>query len=276
MNIKIKIYLFLITLLSLSCNNEILQDVHYYESGEVEYRKVYNNPEDYELKESFIQYHYFKNGNLKKVFEVKDSLLNNTLCEYYENGKQKRTINYSNGKKNGIEKLYTKENEIAESNFYINSFHMVQMKSFNNAGGTAEFYYYIEPDTIIEMGLLLYSEDNQLIKNRSFYYTLDCKDTINYNESQKFELIIYTENFESKIEEFFLGEFNENYDFIDSSKVVGLSSETNRLTYEFLPEKNGYNVIMGKAYVSTEINSDAGNETLKREFIVYKDFFVKE
>lgn len=259
----------------ISCNQrQPYIEYQYYNSGKLKNKLVFKI--NTQVSDScFTKFQYDTLGNLRSKI-IYEKCQKTEYSEFYKNGHLKKIQPYKNGKKFGIEKLYTKEGELAESNFYINNSHMVQMKSFNNDGGTAEFYYYIESDTTEEMGLLLYSKDNQLIENKCFYYTAECKDTLNLNDSQELEITTFTENIENKIDDIYFGEFDEYYKFIDTSNVVHLTSETNKLTYTFKPKQLGYNTIMGKAYISSTLNSDKGSETFTREFIIYKDFYVNE
>ena len=70
-----------------------------------------------------------------------------------------------------------------------------------------------------------------------------------------------------------IGEFDENYDFINPKNIIRLSSKTNELDYSFAPLKQGDNLIMGKIYIRNDSALDG--ELLQRELIFYKDFYVK-
>jgi hypothetical protein len=256
-----------------SCQRKNHEEFKYYETGEVKERLVFE-PQKPISDSNYTLYDYDKEGVMFSKTIFTGGIISD-FVEYYNNGKIKRTQPYKAGNRYGIERKYTLNDEIAETNLYINGYLLIKMKSYNNKSGDVNFYYYVEPDTIIEIGRILYDEKKSIIDDQSFYFTIDGKDSLNFKEEQKLLINTYTFGTKSKISKAYFCEFDENYKFIDSSSVVELESENNMLSYSFFPKDIGYNLFTGKIYVMSEVEINGKKEEMTREFIVYKDFYVK-
>lgn len=258
-----------------SCQRKNHEKFKYYDTGEVKERIVFE-PQKPISDSNYILYDYDKEGVVLSKTVFTGGLISD-FVEYYNNGKIKRTQPYKAGNRYGIERKYTLNYEIVETNLYINGYQMIKMKSYDNRNGDGDvnFYYYVEPDTIIEIGRMLYDDNKSIIDDQSFYFSIDGKDSLKLKEEQKILINAYTFGTKGKISKAYFGEFDENYKFIDSSNVIELESTNNILSYSFFPEDVGYNLFTGKIYVVSEVEINGLKEEMTREFIVYKDFYVK-
>jgi hypothetical protein len=260
----------LLVILVYSCNQK-LEKTRYFENGSVKERYLFQNKEDIKTNSNYDRLRYFENGNLKDFVTIRNGVEVGEYYEYYENGVIQSITPYKEGRKHGVEWLYTKKKELAEENFYLNDSILITMKSYWEKGNSINFYYYADGDTLEEIGILVFDNKNALKKEDSFYYYIDGSDSINLNDTYSLKIETYTFGKPSVIDSVLIGEFNENYEFISKQEVTKLEGSSNEVVYSFLPTKTGYNLIMGKIYMS---NLDI-NEPLNREFIFYKSFFVK-
>ncbi|NOY48527.1 MAG: hypothetical protein GXO84_10125 [Chlorobi bacterium] len=257
----------------INCQTKKYEKYDYYESGEVKEKFLFDNKSDYESNLNYTGYLYYKNGQIKDITRVKNGERVGTYVQFYENGNKKRYIHYKQGKKYGFDRFYSPDNELVMENVYINDVHMCKMKSFSNKDKTSNFYYYVEPDSLIENGVITYDTNNNLLPNESFYFNIFGDDTIYTNENYNFSCKVYTLGAMNIIDSLIIGEFNEKYEFINFNDTVKIKPKSDSVSLSIKPNYLRENLIMGKIYISSYLSPNEKKYT--REFIFYKDFFVK-
>lgn len=264
-----------IILLVINCNDRY-EKISYYDTGEIKEKFEYPSKLDYTNNQNYTAFFYYKNGKIKNYATFRNGKRENEYLSYYPNGALKQVIMFKDGVKNGIQRDFKIDGEIIEEELFINNVPLIRMKSYTVQGERIKYYYYVEKDTIIENGRLIYNNQNQILPERSFYYNISAKDTITLNEEYYFELKVYTYGNDNVIKKFLIGDFDENYNFIDSTKLIKLESKNNSVRYSLKPTKKGNNLIMGKIYV--EGNAIIGGKiiTQSREFIFCTYFYVTE
>lgn len=260
----------LFVILIYSCNQK-LEKVEYFENGSLKEKYLFQSKEDIKTNSNYDRYRYYENGSLKDYVSIRNGTNEGEFLSYYDNGLIRSITPYKEGKKNGAEWLYTRKEELAEENFYLNDSVLIKMKSYWAEGNTINYYYYADEDTLEEMGILVFDKKNILTPENSYYYYIESSDTTKLND--KYSLTIETHTFGKPniIDSVLIGNFDENYEFTDIKSVSKLMGESNKLAYELKPDRTGSNLIMGKIYISVL----EANEPLSREFIFYKSFFVK-
>ena len=90
------------------------------------------------------------------------------------------------------------------------------------------------------------------------YYDFSCK--------------VLTMGIPNIIDSVLIGDFDENYEFINPKDVKSIIPKSDSFSSSINPENNGNNFIMGKIYISGDTLQNG--EVLSRGFIFYKDFYV--
>lgn len=262
-----------IPLFLISCENRY-EKITYYDTGEIKEKYEYPTKLDFNNNQNYTAYCFYKDGKIENHTTIRNGKREEEYLSYYPNGVLKNIIIFKNGVKNGIEKYFTINGDIIQEDFFINDVPMTRMKSFNSENERVDIYYYIENDTLIKNGRLIYNNQNKIIPEKSFYYSIDAKDTLSSNEEYSFELKVYTYGEKNVIKEFDIGDFDEKYNFIDTTKLIKLESKNNSIKYSLKPTKKGYNLIMGKINVEGDANIDGNIKTQSRQFIFCTEFYV--
>lgn len=273
-NMKKIIFITISIFILFSCTENRIKE-SYYESGELHERFVFLTKEDFESNLNYEAYCYHIDGSMKKQSKVLNGHIEGAYIEYYDDGAVKKVSQFKSGKKYGIERILSPQGEVVIKNFFINGIQMTQMKSFNTSDGSADFFYYTEEDTIEECGRLVYDSKDSIIKNESFYYKFSKLDTLELGEKYDLDIEVYTFGENNVIKEFILGEFDSYYDFVNKESLMKISSNDNKISFSYTPVREGYNMIMGKLYVESEIEIDSEVSKVSREMIIYEDFFVQ-
>lgn len=286
-----KIDLFVWTVFTLgSCVQEPNVKYTYYESGGVKEKIVATSSVGYQA------YLYSERGDLQKVAEYKNNLLNGT-CQVYDNNVLTEKISFKDGKKNGsmiiyepngkkkirrtflndslygITQLYNKEEEVKQENFYINGTQVMYNEYFdgNNGDLTKKVNYIIDANgQTKQMGQIVYSKkNNHPLVDMSFFYTIkNKKDTIFLNDQN--EVSIEFVNKHDWHVEVQIGKMSESLTFIE--EPVSYISNTKKISFKVTPENGGLYTIFGKLIIKS-----LNNPELKTiyEFVFYDDFYVQ-
>lgn len=270
---KLKLVLLLIILIACNTKHEKLT---YYPSGKIHEQFVFTSENEKSLMKNYEYIKYYENGKVKVKYRVENKLKNGECIDYYENGSLNTIIMYTNDTVNGIVKLYDSAGQLAYESLFVKGVHEMQM-SINDAGGKyiSQIYYDMTIDDVKKavVGNLLIKPTGEIDTSKSCNYYAQGKDTITEGEIYNLKITTYTNDIENYISEAVFGDFDTSFEVKDSSKFTFLKSKNNKLTYSFKPLKVGRNVIIGKLHI---YNTPNAKTSIDRDFLFYKDFYVKE
>lgn len=282
------LFVYIILILG-SCTQEPNIKYTYYRDGSVK-EKIIGTSAD-----SYNAYLYSEKGDLQKVAEYKNNLLNG-ICKVYDNNFIVEEISFKDGKKNGnmiifgqngnkkikrtflndtlygITQLYNKEEEVKQENFYINGKLVMYNEFFDGSdyGLTKKVNYIVDVNGKAEkIGQIVYDKkNNHCLEEMSFFYTIkNKKDTIFINEQNEISI-----EFVNKLDwkmEVQIGKMNECMTFVEQPLVYNTNGK--KFSFKVRPENEGVYSIFGKLIIKS-----LGNVELKNtyEFILYDDFIV--
>lgn len=248
------------------------EKVTYYANGQVHEKFVFPSADDEKTMKNYKGTLYYSNGTPQICMTKEAGYTEGEYITYYENGKVKSISMYRKDTLNGVYRTYSKNGELVEESLYLKGEHVIMMKSFYSNNRLIDFFYYTAHHQNDEMGQLVHKDNGAIDTTLSFYYQAIGKDTISEGDKYNLAIYIYTEDIKCYVAEAVFGDFNASFDVRDSIKYTFLSSSNNRLNYSYIPSKRGRNLILGKIHV---INTPDSKEKVDRDFIFFKDFFVK-
>jgi hypothetical protein len=132
-------------------------------------------------------------------------------------------------------------------------------------------FYFFEtcPDAV--SGWVYDRDMSVLNRKQSSYFQVSGCDTIHEGETYTLHTEVLSGGIDCYIPEAVFGDFDTTFTVRDSSKFCFLNSPDHRLDYSFVPSRNGYQYVVGKV----SVKALHARDTLDRDFIVYKDFYVK-
>lgn len=291
---KTIIIFFLIFAFSCKKKNEWIRYT-YHENGAIKEKYVYSskdNIDDFKaylysidnvlIKETEIKDNlfdgkskiYYKNGNLREIIHYKKGIQNGKRYMFHDNGNLFQTLSYENDTLHGIVKKFDKEEQLKEEFFYIKGKQVVFKEFFKSIDGKyAKTTYNLVSDTAYyELGQLVYSvKDKVPVDEMSFMYLVNSPDSVDVNDKCTIE-ILFIDDQDWDLE-LFVGELNQNLNFVNKPILINESNDVLRFTVD--TKKKGYNLIMGKLFISShKMDLDKDHENI--EFVVYIDFFVRD
>jgi hypothetical protein len=270
-----RILIIVVFLFVLGCNNEEpkkYEKYTFYKSGKVKEKFVFSSKKDTGSMLNYTGTLFYENGNPHYIMPKKNGKTDGNYYAFYSNGKMKDFIMYNNDTINGVHRGFSENGELVEESLYLKGVHITKMKAFNENSNTVQFFYYMVGGANEEMGRLKFDKEGKIIKEESYYYKVNGKDTVNEGDKYDLDIDVYTFGENNYIQEAVFGDFDKSFNVKDSSKYVFLKSSNNHLHYGATPDKIGQNLIVGRLYIKNSKNS---LEKIDRDFIFYKEFFVK-
>ncbi|MDX9846992.1 MAG: hypothetical protein RBT74_08425 [Tenuifilaceae bacterium] len=244
----------------------------YYDNGSIHEKFVFPTKEDKKTMKNYEGTLFYPNGNIKYRIRKKNGLTQGEYITYYEQGTIRTITMYDKDTIHGVHKGFSDSGELVEESLYLKGEHLFKMEAYNANSHSVNFYYFIEDNAKDEIGRIIYKSSGELDTLNSFYYLAEGPDTISFNEKYCLHVSIYTFDIKNYIKEAVFGEFDKTFEIRDSTDFAFLNSENNHLTFCFKPSKKGRNFVVGKIHVQ---NLPFSKEELDRDFIVFKDFFVR-
>ena len=249
-----------------SCKLNEAIEYTYYDSGKLKSKVIYPDKTDTTSFQAFI---YYENGNLSHQAQFNKGKRTGQYLSYYENGNLNESYNYENGRLHGIIKRFTDTGEQTEESFYIDGKHIL-IKTFSvnpKFNLTRSQIFFVNGDKIEEIGMLVYDNDKNIIENGSFFYETYGPDVIKFNQENEFVINFYNKR-EDFILELQIGDLDSDLNFIIPNNVIKYSTELDMLPYNYIPEKPGYNLIVGKLFLI--------NDSILLEYPYYFEFFAEK
>ena len=145
-------------------------------------------------------------------------------------------------------------------------------------------YFYVnkEDTSYHAIGSLSYNiNDHERRQKSCSYFETFANDTINYDEPYKVKIVSHIGIMEGHNIELYLGEINEDFEFVDSSNVKVFRSENN--TLEFSLSQSDY--LLGNNLLTGKIRVFKNGEDITNQYMIdpidnipyifFKQFFVK-
>jgi hypothetical protein len=224
---------------------------------------------------TFEIYQYYNNGEIKYHASVVNDKFHGLYFSYYKNGLLKKKINYIQGLTHGVVREYDSTGHLLKEGLFINGNNVMTKEYFkkNQQFSRNSFISYLyKPDTSFLIGQLLRDTNNKIIKQNSFFYTIDAKDTIQLGEKYYIKLIYYKSrkdyNLYAKI-----GDFNKKLEFSDSTNIKKIESKDSTIEFSFIPRKTGYHLLLGKLILNYDEYYEP-NKYEKSTYPFYKEFYV--
>jgi hypothetical protein len=241
-------------------------EYEFYNSGEIKKKIVYNNPKD---SGSYKGYVYYKNGKISHQTTFKNGKRTGNYYTYYENGKIKKNFFYKRGNLHGVQKEYIHTGELKGEAFYINGKNILLKKYSKNQEDSLyrAICYMTKYETLHEIGRYIYDYNNEIKKERSFYYKVYGKDTIKINDTTNYRIEFFNkrDDFLFKLQ---IGKLNKDLSFAKPSEIRVFKTYKNSIVYTFAPNKTGNQLLMGKINLV--------KDTVNLEFPLYKEYYVKK
>ncbi|NOQ26262.1 MAG: hypothetical protein GQ564_12935 [Bacteroidales bacterium] len=307
-----KNYIIIVFVLILNCcaNNQIKESATFYDNGNIKEKFIYEFLKD---TTTYSYYSYYLNGNIKEKYSKHSGKYSGSKIEYYQNGVIKSIVPFIKGKADGTVKLYyengsldliktykddnlfglymtinPKNPRIIQKILFVNDEPLIKIDEGNTKVDNEEivgmtYYYYCSKDSIYyPIGTLSYDGNKQ--RRRQIYcsyFETFAADTVNYDESYKMKIVSHIGIMEGHNIELYLGEINEDFEFVDSANVKVFRSEDNTLEINLSQSDYllGNNLLTGKIRVFKN-GKDITNQYMidpiaDIPYIFFKQFFVK-
>ncbi len=237
----------------------------FYESGELKEKIIYNQKND---SLNFTAYLYYKNGKIHYITTFKNGKRNGKYYSFFENGNVKEEYNFLKGELHGVIRRYTNIGKLQEESLYLYGNHILIKKFSENhkLKLNRSICYLINKGTKQEVGMIITDTNNVVKENLSFFYKVYGQDTININEKNEFSIKFFNkrDDFEFEVR---IGEMNKDFTFKDTTLIKKISTMSNEIKYSFIPDKKGYNLLLGKINLR--------KDTVNLEFPLYKEYYVE-
>ena len=205
-----------------------------------------------------------------KINENSDSL----FIEKDKDGKITSKCNYKQGMQHGLCQFYYNNGQVKEEgNFYFGK-PLGTFKYYNEKGNIEEIReYQIVKDNSVINQILFFDGQGGIIKNKSNYIKLSMqKDTIQLGKECSLNIILEASYFKSNMN-VVIGNFDAEYNLIDSLGYVKLEGKDFEVQYKFKAIKIGENVVRG---IVKDYKKIYNSDTLQARRNIYftKKYFV--
>ena len=272
-------------LLLLSCNekNSRVKEV-YSEDGTLIKKYEYADPKD---TSSYNLTEYYEDGNIKSIVPISEGKINGIVHAFFPNGELWLIRRYRNGKYHGVTyELNKKFGFLEREILYLNGEDVIiaqygKATDRDNLFGVSYCYpIYSNSDTaFIPVGSISWDKEGKLVKKKCTYYETDAKDTVKMGEPYKINLRFYVGLYEDFSIELTLGDFDNDFNFIDSSKLTKYVGDSLSISFTYNDYEKGSNLLLGKIRL-LENNKDITTALLKhpqvKEYLFYHQFDVIE
>ncbi len=232
---------------------------------------------------------YYEDGTVKtkKVLNSANDTLNYYLESYYPDGTIFQSGHFKNGKTEGLVKQYSENSNLKIVTTYINGLKNGYQRSFD-LNGNVENEYYFEDDTVLLMynyiedkGVKVYTEfegklvligmltleDDDIVKDKSYYYALESNDTLKVGKEEAIELEVFNQGKSEKSIEVILIDRFGKFESIDNKIIT-----SDNLSTQFIikPIKSGYTVLTGV------VNIKGRTSEIEKQFYLHKLYYIED
>ena len=234
------ILIFVLFSVILSCkdgNNIIYK---YYDNGQIREKIDFDNN---------IVYKYYKSGKLEYKASIKDSILHGSSVAYYENGTVKDSGYYNNDNQYGTW-------------YYFNEFGILDK--------ICTYQYVFDKGNRLNE-IVYFNETGDTLLDKGHHFRLELlKDTINLNDTFKFDIIIERSIFNDSCGAL-IANYDSIYNLIDTSNRNIFPSSDNLIKCYTVGKSIGTNIVRGVIFDYTTRN----DSDLYRKLFFSKEYYVK-
>ncbi len=278
--IKFVKYLLLIVLLqTLSCKNSKYERVTYYNNTKtVMSKKIFENKNDYVQNKNYRQINYFKSGQRKEIFSIRNNKINGSGLQFYENGVLKEFSTNLDGNLHGVGKCFDASGNLTDEFLFLYN----RMKIFKKIAYNIEdklygyrIFEYIDtlPNTC---GSYQMDSSGVIIDSLSFYYEIKGSDTLYLHESNSFIVKLlhkYSPDFRYEL---LIGELDIHLNLKDTISVDRGILSNNEFIYQVEFNKSGINLLQGILTIEKDTILNDSTYSYGTDFVFYKQVFVIE
>jgi len=274
-----------IVFLLLSCSSNVKQEKEVYsEDGNLLKKYEYTDPKD---TNSYVLTEYFKDGGIESIVPVYKGKTHGIVKVFYPNHKIWLIRRYEFGEYHGITYEFNKDlGYLQREILYLNSEQIIDAQYGRAIDSDTLFgvsyFYPIRSDndtTFWPVGSITWNKKGKKIKNMLTYYEIEAKDTVKMGEPYKIDLNLHMGLYDDLSLELALGDFDNNFNFIDSSKVTKYTSDSLSLSFTVNDYEKGSNLLLGKI----QLLKDGKDVTAKflhhpqiKEYLFYHQFDAVE
>lgn len=206
---------------------------------------------------------YYENGEIKKICEYENSVLNGACKEFYKNGKVSIYSEWSNNKRHGETILYDSKGNIKKKVIFNHGI-IRNAKLFNKNGDIVHQEWFNEDGDLID--ILILNEKGKKDIFRRIPIFVPNLDTLEVNEPFDVEIILGNRRFTDL--QVTIGKINEDMIMYDTIKE--LSSYNESFKYTIFPKDTGKYVVTGfiKDYNKDSIDQPIDLIPFKKEYYV--------
>jgi hypothetical protein len=256
---KITIIFSILFLISISCSNSN-ERVSYYENGNIKEKRIFLSSKD------TLSYHreiYYPEGKIHFKGQVVNNKTEGRLFEYSNDGIIRVSTLYINGKKNGLQYFYDENGELFEKDYFSDDTLMLTYKYFNKQGYLVNIIRKGEP---VLIGRIMYTNNGNINKDSSYYYSCQTIDTMIINKEYECKLEIFNLGRGKQYVEF---ELLDPFNMVTFTKGDKIVSDSLKLNFSLKPQKAGNILIEGIINVTSDTTKEGKN------FPFHKEFYVK-
>lgn len=284
MNIKIiKLIIFCFTFFVISnCKNEvniknrIIKIVYFKNSNQVSYKQ--ETTDDSTLVKEIG---YYRNGNIEYVRILKENKMIGPMVSFYENGKIKTKEFWLYGRLwdhgTGYYEAYHENGKIDRKEYFYKGKPYGTWTIYDKEGliyRQLEYVTFCDNKTNCNQNKY-FDKKGRIIKEKSYYFSIMAKDTINFGDEYKMNIKLESPYFKDS-NSFMLcviGKYNNCYKFLDSLNYEVLLDTINYHTFEYKikPKKNGINFVRGNIIETI----GEGDKIRFKNYFFTKYFYVK-
>ena len=206
---------------------------------------------------------YDSKGNIVSIYEKQYGQKEGRCLTFYENGNIHTISDYKNGIISGDYFEYDENNQLYRKLFFVKG-KLVQVFLYNNKDGKltnwAEYYYNNDGERIINQWKE-YDKDENIIFDKSFFYTLNVSDTIiNYGDSIKIDFKL---NVNKKYADYLYVDIHNEEEKTQMIKFHSLDS-----SFFYSSLHKGNNDLLGYVLVFKELDNNP--DSIKRSIHIFK------
>lgn len=170
------------------------------------------------IKDKVVE--YYDNGATHKIYYVNNGKTYGEYLEYYKNGNIKVQGNFKKNRAHGIFKEFSIDGELLEIGNYVDDKAVGWFKFYKNGKLKMKRQYILINDQSYINQFIVYDKSGNVVKDSSNYISAE-----RLHQSGKYLIKIEASMFNSDYMEILLGEFNNNFEPINSSLIDTIKVE---------------------------------------------------
>lgn len=186
---------------------------------------------------------YYENGQVKEIIDIEE----NTIREFYKNGKFKLFSGYKNNKLNGKINHFYESGVIKDSGYFYNGEPLGLSYFYNEEGFLTKIgeYLFIEGEGSILNEIVYFNENGDTIRDKGHSYAVNfALDSVNYGDEFRFSIIVENSIFNDSLW-IQVGKFDSLYNIQDTSTLRSFFGKIPSVSCKIKYLDKGRNIIRG-------------------------------